>query len=213
MLNEDLSIDTTENKEGFNENMLSIANEFKSLITKMESEITDVKSEVVSLKQELNAIKSAAKKEKEPENVKVTFIKLLKCQSTKKDIVLFVFAIIGSLAAGCAMPLISLLLGDVIDGFDGSIPKEDVPNVIHKVIVNFCVAGIAIFIGSLLMVIFWTIIGNRLSNAIKIDYFKTIMMQEQSFFDGANTFEFSTKIQSQTKTIENGIGTKVGVAL
>ena len=47
MLNEDLSIDTTENKEGFNENMLSIANEFKSLITKMESEITDVKSPVV----------------------------------------------------------------------------------------------------------------------------------------------------------------------
>lgn len=216
--NEELSINTdNDNKEVFNDNILTIANEFKSLITKMETELTNVKTELTSVKKELKEIKNTSiiksSLSSNDKKVKVTFVSLLKCQATKKEIPIFVFAILGSLVAGCAMPLISLLLGDVIDGFDGSIPKEKVPSTIHGVIVNFCLAGTAIFVGSLLMVIFWTVIGTRLSSAIKVDYFRVIMKQEQSFFDSSNTFEFATKIQTQTKLIENGIGTKVGVAL
>ena len=193
--NEELSINTdNDNKEVFNDNILTIANEFKSLITKMETELTNVKTELTSVKKELKEIKNTSiiksSLSSNDKKVKVTFVSLLKCQATKKEIPIFVFAILGSLVAGCAMPLISLLLGDVIDGFDGSIPKEKVPSTIHGVIVNFCLAGTAIFVGSLLMVIFWTVIGTRLSSAIKVDYFRVIMKQEQSFFDSCNSFFF-----------------------
>ncbi len=196
------------------ESIINITQEFRGLLSKMEFEFNQVKSELKQVKKEIKEIKeneifNSQKNIKK----KVSFIQLMKCQSTKKDIFFFILAIIGSLLSGCAMPFTSLLLGDVIDGFDGSIPKEKVPSIIHKSIINFLMAGIAIFIGSLLMVIFWNIIGKRLSNQIKIDYFRTIMKQDQIYFDETNTFELSTKIQNQTKIIESGIGTKVGISL
>ena len=161
--NEESSIDT-DNKELFNDNIISIANEFKTLLTKMETEITDLRRELKTVRTELKEIQESDVMKPSLQkgiHTKVTFLKLMKCQATKRDIVFFIFAILGSLVAGCSMPLMSLLLGDVIDGFDASFPKEDVPGLIHGVIINFCAAGAAIFVGSLLMVIFWTIIGQR----------------------------------------------------
>ena len=190
------------------------SSELKSLVSKLEKELTEVKGEVTSLKKDIKQVKeSEAFLHFQKKKKSISFFQLMSVQSEKSDIILFIIAIIGSMAAGLSMPLISLLLGDVIDGFDGSIPKEKVPKVIHSAIINFICAGLGIFFGSLLMVTFWTIIGKRLSDKIKIDYFNTIMKQDQSYFDETNTFEFTTKIQSQTKIIENGIGTKVGVAL
>ncbi len=188
--------------------------EIKSLISNFQNELGQIKGEVTNLKNEIKQIKESEPfKKYEKKKKSISFLKLMTVQSSKSDIIYFILGILGSIAAGLSMPLISLLLGDVIDGFDGSIPKERVPKVIHSAIVNFICAGVGIFVGSFLMVVFWTIIGKRLSNKIKIDYFQTIMKQDQTYFDKTNTFEFTTKIQSQTKIIENGIGTKVGVAL
>ena len=201
-------------KSKINEQNDDESSELKTLLSKLEKELIEVKGEVTSLKKDIKQVKESEaflhfKKKKES----VSFLQLMSIQSEKSDIIFFIIAIIGSMAAGLSMPLISLLLGDVIDGFDGSIPKEKVPKIIHSAIINFICAGLGIFFGSFLMVTFWTIIGKRLSDKIKIDYFNTIMKQDQSYFDETNTFEFTTKIQSQTKIIENGIGTKVGVAL
>ncbi len=201
-------------KSKINEQNDDESSELKNLLSKLEKELIEVKGEVTSLKKDIKQVKESEaflhfKKKKKS----ISFFQLMLIQSEKSDIIFFIIAIIGSMAAGLSMPLISLLLGDVIDGFDGSIPKEKVPKVIHSAIINFICAGLGIFFGSLLMVTFWTIIGKRLSDKIKIDYFNTIMKQDQSYFDETNTFEFTTKIQSQTKIIENGIGTKVGVAL
>ena len=188
--------------------------EIKSLISNFQNELGQIKGEVTNLKNEIKQIKESEPfKKYEKKKKSISFLKLMSVQSSKSDIIYFILGILGSITAGLSMPLISLLLGDVIDGFDGSIPKERVPKVIHSAIVNFICAGVGIFVGSFLMVIFWTLIGKRLSNKIKIDYFQTIMKQDQTYFDETNTFEFTTKIQSQTKIIENGIGTKVGVAL
>jgi len=195
------------------ESIINITKEFHGLLSKIELEYNQVKSELIQVKKEIKEMKDNEVFKNQNNKKKVSFLKLMKSQSTKIDLIFFIFAIIGSLIAGCAMPFTSLLLGDVIDGFDGSIPKEKVPSIIHKSIINFLIAGILIFIGSLIMVIFWNIIGKRLSNQIKIDYFRTIMKQDQIYFDETNTFELSTKIQNQTKIIESGIGTKVGITL
>ncbi len=195
------------------ESIINMTQEFRGFLSKIELEYNQVKSELIQVKKEIKEMKENEVFKNQNKKKNVSFIQLMKCQSTKIDLIFFIFAIIGSLLAGCAMPFTSLLLGDVIDGFDGSIPKEKVPSIIHKSIINFLIAGILIFIGSLLMVIFWNIIGKRLSNQIKIDYFRTIMKQDQIYFDETNTFELSTKIQNQTKIIESGIGTKVGISL
>lgn len=150
---------------------------------------------------------------KKTKRTTVSFFTLEYAMAKRYDAVFFVIAIIGSVISGASMPLISLLLGKVINNFNGSIDPAQVPSLIQGVIINFILAGLGIFIGSLLMVYAWTIIGKRLTNKINAEYFKVIMRQEQAWFDRSNMFEFATKVQTQVKIIENGIGSKVGLVI
>lgn len=145
----------------------------------------------------------------EKENKKsVGFFKLEYSQANKKDIFLIAMACLGSMVAGAAMPLISLLLGKVINQFNGTIAPSAVPGLVSGLITNFLAAGVAIFAGSFMMVFFWFVVGRRLINKINGDYFRVIMQQEQGWFDKSNMFEFATKVQFQVKTIENGVRRK-----
>ncbi len=213
--NEDSTLIISKNEEAFTDNILNLSNEFKTMLSKMDSDIQSLHSEVSNLASEIKSLKKNSLKFKQEETIKkkVSFFKLLKSQTFPFQIFFYVLAIIGSLVAGCAMPLTSLLLGDVIDGFDGSIPKDEVPGIIKKAIINFIIAGICIFIGSLMMVFFWTKIGESFSKSLKVDYFRELMRQDQTFFDNTNTFEFTTKVEKQCKTIEMGVGTKIGLVL
>jgi ABC-type multidrug transport system fused ATPase/permease subunit len=213
--NEDSTLIISKNEEAFTDNILNLSNEFKTMLSKMDSDIQSLHSEVSNLASEIKSLKKNSLKFKQEETIKkkVSFFKLLKSQTFPFQIFFYVLAIIGSLVAGCAMPLTSLLLGDVIDAFDGSIPKDEVPGIIKKAIINFIIAGICIFIGSLMMVFFWTKIGESFSKSLKVDYFRELMRQDQTFFDNTNTFEFTTKVEKQCKTIEMGVGTKIGLVL
>jgi ABC-type multidrug transport system fused ATPase/permease subunit len=155
------------------------SSELKSLVSKLEKELTEVKGEVTSLKKDIKQVKeSEAFLHFQKKKKSISFFQLMSVQSEKSDIILFIIAIIGSMAAGLSMPLISLLLGDVIDGFDGSIPKEEVPGIIKKAIINFIIACVCIFLGSLMMVFFWTKIGESFSKSLKVDYFRELMRQD-----------------------------------
>ena len=46
----------------------------------------------------------------------------------------------------------------------------------------------------------------RQMNNLKIKYFELILNQDQNWFDENNSYEFSTKIQSQLEQIELGLG-------
>ena len=105
------------------ESIINITQEFHGFLSKIELEYNQIKSELIQVKKEIKEMKENEAFKNQNTIKKVSFIKLMKCQSTKLDLIFFIFAIIGSLIAGCAMPFTSLLLGDVIDGFDGSIPK------------------------------------------------------------------------------------------
>ena len=215
------NIETSNNNnltEVFNDNLLSIANEFKTVLTKVESDISKFKADISYIKHELHLIKAAQNKYHKRKRASsrvnaLSYATLITHNSSKCDIIIFIFAIVGSIINGCSMPLISLLLGDVINGFDANIPPNEVPSLIHNVIINFCLCGIAIFIGSFLMVLLWNCFGLRVSRKIQIDYFSMVLHQEQSYFDVMNTFEFSTKMHSEMSRIENGIGIKPGIAL
>ena len=216
-----LNIETSNNNnitEVFNDNLLSIANEFKSVLTNVENDINKFKTDIAYIKHEVHRIKATQNKFHKRKHTSsyasaCSYFTLITHNTSKCDIIIFIFAIIGSIINGCSMPLISLLLGDVINGFDANIPPNEVPELIHNVIINFCLCGIAIFIGSFLMVLLWNCFGVRVSRKIHIDYFSMVLQQEQSYFDVMNTFEFSTKMHNDMNRIENGIGIKTGIAL
>ena len=83
-------------------------------------------------------------------------------------------------------------------------PKEYLEET-QKMCLNFLICGGITFLSAWLMISMWTLSARRLILKIKEEYFKTIMNQEQGWFDQTNPYEFSTKVQSQTKTIEQGV--------
>jgi ABC-type multidrug transport system fused ATPase/permease subunit len=168
----------------------NILNEFKSKETKeVDSPLNPSDSELAKVK---------------PKKA-IGFFKLIYSSADKCDITILSFACLGSLIGGAAMPMISLLLGKVLNQFNGDIETANVPELVSGLITTFLLVGLAIFLGSYMMVFFWMLAGRRLINKINEDYFRVIMKQDQSWFDQSNMFEFATKVQVQIKTIENGV--------
>jgi len=140
-----------------------------------------------------------------PKYSRVGFFKLQCTFSNKADIALICFASLGSVIAGASMPLISLLLGQVINQFNGTIEVSKVPEMVQGLIINFILAGIGVFIGSFMMIFFWTIVGRRLSNKISKEYFRVIMKQNQAWFDKYDTYQINTRVFNNMQVIENGV--------
>jgi ATP-binding cassette subfamily B (MDR/TAP) protein 1 len=157
---------------------------------------------------EYESIKRVKSKEEDsntPKYPRVGFFKLQCTFANRVDIALLTFACLGSLIAGASMPLISLLLGKVINQFNGTIEVESVPGLVKGLIINFILAGIAIFIGSFMMIFFWTVSGRRLANKINKEYFRVIMRQKQTWFDKSDTYQINTRVFNNMQTIENGV--------
>jgi ATP-binding cassette subfamily B (MDR/TAP) protein 1 len=146
--------------------------------------------------------------EEEKKLTRVSYFQLQYKFATKKDMILLVFAVLGSLTAGLSMPFIALLLGNAIDNFGPDMDAqgpEKLNEEVSKLAVIYMLVGLGIFLGSFMMVFFWTWVGKRLINKINEEYMRVIMKQEQGWFEKSNPFEFATKMQGQIKIIENGV--------
>ena len=73
--------------------------------------------------------------------------------------------------------------------------------------------GAISFVTNFLCGTFWMLIGSRCSYNLKRRYFTLLLAQEQGWFDSFNTYELSTKVQSQLEQIEMGTGIKVGLVI
>ena len=48
-------------------------------------------------------------------------------------------------------------------------------------------------------------IGNRTLKKIKVEYFNSIMKQDQKWFDQTDVYQFTTKVHTQCTVIEHGV--------
>ena len=157
---------------------------------------------------EYNSTKKSDSKdevEQGPKYPRVGFFKLQYTFANKTDIAIIAFACLGSIIAGASMPLISLLLGKVINQFNGTIEVSSVPGLVKGLIINFILAGIGILIGSFMIIYFWTVSGRRLTNKINKEYFRVIMRQKQTWFDKNDTYQINTRVFNNMQIIENGV--------
>ena len=77
---------------------------------------------------------------------------------------------------------------------------------VNKLILYFFLLGVFTFISNFFMLFLWGYSAMRQMNNLKIKYFELILNQDQNWFDENNSYEFSTKIQSQLEQIELGLG-------
>ena len=134
------------------------------------------------------------------------------------DYFYMILAIIGSIGAGCALPIMSYLSTDLFsDVGNTSEYSNDYQKLLERVehafdtqIKRFMIVGVIIFICNFLSICFWTLMGSRMCHSLKRRYFTVILSQEQGWFDANNAFEFATKVQAQLEQVEMGIGEKFG---
>ncbi|KAJ4775062.1 ABC transporter B family member 21 [Rhynchospora pubera] len=140
----------------------------------------------------------------------VPFYKLF-AFADSKDVVLMLLGTAGSVANGAALPLMTVLFGNLIDAFGGAISQHEVVNRVAKVALQFIYLAVGSAVASFFQVTCWMATGERQAARIRNLYLKTILRQEIAFFDKyTNTGEVVGRMSGDTVLIQDAMGEKVG---
>lgn len=139
----------------------------------------------------------------------VSYFKLQFGISGYKENIYFIFCVIGGIAMGASFPLFSLIFGDAlnnvsIDDYDALVDK------MGDLAVKFVYVGLGMGVGTCFNGLFSELNNQEITKKMKKLYFETLLKQEQGFFDKKNCFEYATKVQTQIKAVNQGLGNKVG---
>lgn len=107
---------------------------------------------------------------------------------------------------GGAFPLFSLFVGNSLNDFGEQTTRSELKDSVTSSSIKMIYAGLFNMLGSFLCIYFSILCGIETSKNIKTDYFRSLLRQEQGFYDSGNAYEFSTKVQAQLKQISLGLG-------
>ena len=147
-------------------------------------------------------------KKQKQDDLSVPFRSLFRFAS-KGDWALMIIGTIGAGLDGGAMPILSLLLGDVANSFSPGHSGEQIFESAAQICWEFIVVGAGSWVCSYFGFAFWMITGERQAIEIRKRYFKSLLTQEIAFFDSINPNELATKIAEECFNIQQGIGDKV----
>ncbi|GAB2287613.1 ATP-binding cassette sub- B member 9 [Dionaea muscipula] len=140
---------------------------------------------------------------------KVPFYKLF-AFADRIDVTLMVIGTVAAIANGITQPLMTLILGQVINSFGSSDPQHVVHQV-SKVSLKFLYLAIYAGIVCLLQVTCWIVTGERQAARIRGLYLKNILRQDIGFFDTETTTgEVIGRMSGDTVLIQDAMGEKVG---
>ncbi|WOK97290.1 ABC transporter B family member 11-like [Canna indica] len=126
------------------------------------------------------------------------------------DVALMVAGTIGALGSGMAMPLMTLIFGELVNAF-GVVDRQSIVSEVSKVVLKFIYLALGTSVASFLQVACWMVSGERQAARIRGLYLKAILRQEIAFFDSeAATGEVISRMSRDTILIQDAIGEKVG---
>ncbi|KAJ9187945.1 hypothetical protein P3X46_003353 [Hevea brasiliensis] len=154
---------------------------------------------------------SNGSKENDKEKAKtVPFLKLFSFADST-DVLLMITGTVGAIGNGVSMPLMSLLLGQMIDSFGGNQSDKDIVNIVSKVSLKYVYLAVGAGAAAFLQVTCWMVTGERQAARIRSYYLKTILRQDIAFFDKeTNTGEVVGRMSGDTVLIQDAMGEKVG---
>ncbi|XP_009363069.2 ABC transporter B family member 11 [Pyrus x bretschneideri] len=141
---------------------------------------------------------------------KVPFSKLFSF-ADKTDIILMLVGTIGAIGNGLGMPLMTILLGEMINSFGSNQNNTDIVSAVSKVSLKYVYLAIGTGVAASLQVSCWMVTGERQAARIRGLYLKTILRQDVAFFDlETNTGEVIGRMSGDTVLIQDAMGEKVG---
>ncbi|KAL2914037.1 hypothetical protein HK105_206482 [Polyrhizophydium stewartii] len=142
--------------------------------------------------------------------------------STAADRVLMAIAALAATAAGAALPLMAIIMGDLTDvfarwtvqSFQGQFvtPDELSSEVTSKVLYLVYIA-VGSFAATYIYMSFSVHASERQTHALREQYLRAVIRQNIGWFDNVGAGEVATRITTDTMLIQDGIGEKLPLVL
>lgn len=140
----------------------------------------------------------------------------------RTDITLLVVGIIAAVGSGVPLPLIGILFGQLIDGFNSagcdtgnSRPSNtsaflsSVDDKVEKIAIIAAVNFFLIWTYTTC----WSNLGERLVRKMRQRYLRAVLRQDMTFFDTLKPGEVGTRLSADLLTIQNGTSEKMGILI
>jgi ATP-binding cassette, subfamily B (MDR/TAP), member 1 len=148
--------------------------------------------------------------------VKVSFKTLFRYASAW-DLVIFYIACICSIAAGAALPLMTVVFGNLTGVFQRAALHTISPEEYSSTLVQFVLYFVYIAIGEWITTYIATVgsiyFGEMVSSKLREEYLKAILRQNIAFFDSIGSGEMTTRITADTNLVQDAISEKISLTL
>ena len=152
---------------------------------------------------------------------KISYFTLYRYASTG-ELFMISAAIIASILTSLGLPVSSVIFGKVLGAFimygmAGPTPPQQVVKTFNADLSRYCLyfalLAACAFICGYLMMCLWTLVGEKLSKKIRIEYFKAILRQEKAWIDKESPGELAARVASDTQLIQDGMSDKCGICI
>lgn len=137
--------------------------------------------------------------------------------STTNDILIMIVSGICSIAAGAALPLMTVIFGQLAgtfaNYFAGESSKAEFNHTINHMVLYFIYLGIAEFVTIYISTVGFIYVGEHISGKIRAQYLAACLRMNIGFYDKLGSGEITTRITADTNLVQDGISEKVGLTL
>eukprot|EP01138_Halocafeteria_seosinensis_P015347 gb/GECG01015663.1/.p1 GENE.gb/GECG01015663.1/~~gb/GECG01015663.1/.p1 ORF type:complete len:1320 (+),score=211.29 gb/GECG01015663.1/:1-3960(+) len=121
-----------------------------------------------------------------------------------------VIAVFCSMAFGTALPLFSLVFGQLLDNFQD---EDDLIDGVSQAAVYFVYIALGAFVTSYLSIMLLQIVAERQAYRVREAYFHHILYQDIGWFDLNDPNEITTSLAEDVATMQKAIGSHLGNAV
>lgn len=149
-------------------------------------------------------------------DVKVGFFTLYR-YATRWDWTIWSVSCICTIAAGAAMPLMTVVFGNLTglfsNYFKGITTYHYFTGQLSHLVLYFVYLAIGEFITVYISTVGFIYVGEHCTQKIREQYLKAMLSQNIAFFDKLGAGEITTRITADTNLIQDGISEKFGLTL
>ncbi|KAI0192134.1 multidrug resistance protein 1, 2, 3 [Astrocystis sublimbata] len=136
---------------------------------------------------------------------------------TLKDKIIILISIVSAIFGGILNPIISVIYGQTVGLFGNysasSTPLSNARQQLLTFTLYWVYLSVAIFVLIYVATVGFYYVGERTARALRNAYLKAIIRQNMAFFDTHEPGEVSTRIMSDMTHVQEGITSKVSMAL
>lgn len=139
--------------------------------------------------------------------------------SSRNDVLIIIVAAICSIASGAALPLMTIVFGNLQGTFQNyfmpgsTVTYDEFVAELSTLVLYFVYLAIGEFVTTYIATVGFIYTGEHISAKIREHYLESCMRQNIGFFDKMGAGEVTTRITADTNLIQEGISEKVSLTL